>query len=267
MYVCVYACMQGPLANQELRQRQCQEACNKIYFYASSYRLVSILSFPWLHCFYFRWNSLDSSVSSWTKRLTGSFSWDGDQIAKTKQMKQLKLKSELKSHTRAGRYKRQYRGFSRRPCWRAETMKSFAWKTVLLLSSNMAAMTSHENTLFTCAFFCWSCHRRPRMFWHGLTWSNFSFHVWCVFFSFLQGFVFSFFFFLFKVLFCFFVLKLRLGTINVSHWREKHVRKFPRFFRWRIFAFFFPRGRQPPLRRACFAKQTFLEFYTLWLCR
>ena len=48
------------------------------------------------------------------------------------------------------------RGFSRRPYWRAETMKQFCMKidlnsqgreTVLFLPSNMAAMTSHENAL------------------------------------------------------------------------------------------------------------------------
>ena len=42
--------------------------------------------------------------------------------------------------------------------------------------------------------FCWSCHRRRCMFWHGLTWSNFSFHVWWGFFLFFK--VSSFHFFL-----------------------------------------------------------------------
>ena len=47
-----------------------------------------------------------------------------------------------------------YGGFSRRPCWRAETMKQFCMKidlisqgreNVLFLPSNMTAMTSHAN--------------------------------------------------------------------------------------------------------------------------
>ena len=50
-----------------------------------------------------------------------------------------------------------YRGFSQRPCWRAETMKQFCMKidlisqrreNVLFLPCNMATMTSHENALF-----------------------------------------------------------------------------------------------------------------------
>ena len=52
-------------------------------------------------------------------------------------------------------YASQNRGFSRRPCWRAETMKqlhennliSQRRENVLFLHSNMAAMTSHENAL------------------------------------------------------------------------------------------------------------------------
>ena len=51
-----------------------------------------------------------------------------------------------------------YRGFSRGPCWRAETMKQFCMKidhisqrreNVLFLPSNMAVMTSHENALLS----------------------------------------------------------------------------------------------------------------------
>ena len=57
-----------------------------------------------------------------------------------------------------------YRGFSRRPCWRAETLKQFCMKidlisqrreNVLFLPSNMAAMTSHENALYICARESW----------------------------------------------------------------------------------------------------------------
>ena len=56
-----------------------------------------------------------------------------------------------------------HRGFSWRPCWRAETIKQFCMKidlisqrreNVLFLPSSMAAMTSHENVLLAKVQLC-----------------------------------------------------------------------------------------------------------------
>ena len=66
-------------------------------------------------------------------------------------------KSHLKVEGRGTCRNTPYRGFSRRPCWRAETMKQFCMKiylisegreNVLFMPSSMAAMTSRQNALF-----------------------------------------------------------------------------------------------------------------------
>ena len=88
----------------------------------------------------------------------GIFVWTGhENVQKTNDPPKF-IPKKLTLYSRRLMFFFMYRGFSRWPCWRAETVKQFCMKidlisqgreNVLFLPSNMAEMTSNENALYS----------------------------------------------------------------------------------------------------------------------